>query len=135
MDGEVRSVESRSGGTKQIPAAVRTDVVLVRIGSCMLVDRRASLDDGIDVGDGDKDLRRTAAYRFSDRQLVQIAGGVVVDRRPEKIVRSRTSGSDTTEAPTIGPVSATTAVEKSGKRPRWTMSRCTIDSSWFIAAP
>ena len=30
-------------------------------------------------------------------------------------------------------VSATTAAEKSGKRPRWTMIRCAIDLSWFIA--
>jgi hypothetical protein len=47
------------------------------------VDGAAARDQGIDVGDGHEDARRTAAHIVGDRELIEIARVVVVDRRPQ----------------------------------------------------
>src|ERR1019366_6000751 len=59
------------------------------------IDRGTFLDDRVDVGHRDEKLNRTALGWHRDRELVEIARIVVVDRCPEqatKVAERRASG-------------------------------------------
>ena len=49
------------------------------------VNRRAALDDRIDVGHGNQDLDFVSGHRLGDGKLVQVARVVVVDGSPEQV--------------------------------------------------
>ncbi len=55
-----------------------------RVGPRMAVDGGAELDGGIDVGDRDQDLHLSVGLRLRDRELIEVARVVVVDRGPEE---------------------------------------------------
>ena len=63
-----------------------------RVGPGVRVDRRALLDQRVDVGDRDQDLDAAACERLARRELVEVERIVVVDRAPEQRVRSRMRG-------------------------------------------
>ena len=48
------------------------------------VDGRAVFHEGVHVGDGDQNLDGVSGEGFGDRELIQIAGVIVVDRRPQQ---------------------------------------------------
>jgi hypothetical protein len=49
------------------------------------IERRALGDGGSDIGDADQDTRSAVGGGLGVFDLVEVAGGVVVDRRPEKL--------------------------------------------------
>jgi len=49
------------------------------------VDRGAGLDQRIHVRDGDQDGHATAGRRRGHRELIEVQGVVIVDRRPKKL--------------------------------------------------
>ncbi len=51
----------------------------------VIVDRRALVDDCVDVGHGDQEARLSPAQVLGDRELIEVAGVVVVDRAPEQL--------------------------------------------------
>ena len=55
-----------------------------RVGPRVVVDRGVFPDQRIDVRDRDEDFHRAARRGFGDRELIQILGIVVVDRRPKQ---------------------------------------------------
>ena len=55
-----------------------------RVRLRVAVDGGPPLHGGVDVGDGDVDPHVSARRRRTDRELIQVARGVVVDRRPEQ---------------------------------------------------
>jgi hypothetical protein len=56
------------------------------------VDRGTFFYQRVDVGDGNEDFNRTARHGFSNRELIEIAGIVVIDRRPEQTAQIAHSG-------------------------------------------
>ncbi len=57
------------------------------VGRRVTVDRGTLLDDRVDVGHRDEDLHRAALGRHRDRELIEIARIVVVDRGPEQAAK------------------------------------------------
>jgi hypothetical protein len=51
----------------------------------VLIEWRADADERIDIRDGYQDSRRAVIGTFTDRQLIEIARIVVVDRAPRKV--------------------------------------------------
>ncbi len=65
------------------------------VSPCVTVDRGTFPDDRVDVGDRDEDFHRAARGRHRDRELIEIARIVVVDRCPEqatKVAERRAGG-------------------------------------------
>ena len=105
------------------------------VGPGVLVERRAPLHRGVHVGDGHEDLHRATRQGLGHRELVEIAGIVVVDRGPGGARAGRRTGLlDSIGACATARVSARAAGEKSGWRPRWSMTRWAIAlRCWFMA--
>ena len=89
------------------------------VGPRVAIDRRAFLDDRVDVGHRDENLHRAARGWHRDRELVEIARIIVVDRCPEqapKVAERRASLRSQLRRWRL--LSArTAATEKSGSRP------------------
>ena len=57
----------------------------------MAVDCAIFFYQRVDVGDGDEDFHRTT-HGFGNRELIEIAGIVVIDRRPEQAAQIENRG-------------------------------------------
>ena len=129
---DVRSVESFSGSIGKISAAVYTEVVLV---ARVVVDGGVLPDERVDVGDGDEDPHRAAGQRLGDRELVEVARIVVVDRCPRQTAQIANAAPEARAGCVIRFVSAMTAREKSGSSPRWSIALCAMAGSLRLPFP
>ena len=58
----------------------------------MAVDRGISFYQRVDVCYGDEDFYRTTRQRLGNRELIEIKGIVVIDRRPEQTAQIANRG-------------------------------------------